>query len=308
MMAHGTPMVQMGDECGRTQGGNNNAYNQDNATSWFDWERAAEFADLERFCAELVALRHRHPVLAQPDWWGDDVRFFGAGGGLDDSSGSRSLAWSVGDLYVIANAWWEPLRWSILAGRPWRRVVDTSLPSPDDIVPAGVPVDGHGLRRRPPLRRHPRTPPLTHPSVRASECWQARTDTRGHSDGSAVGDDLDAGDDEDAVALVDPLAASRRRGRPARPRVDRPYSTAWVANADWRTRSAHMPPHQARPAASANVQFELVTVTSLNPPARTQAARWRPASASARLRVVSWWYSSSQRSRRGFAGAQKNAA
>ena len=142
MMAHGTPMVQMGDECGRTQGGNNNAYNQDNATSWFDWERAARFADLERFCTELVALRHRHPELAQPRWWGDEVRFFGAGGALDDSYGSRSLAWSIGDLYVIANAWWEPLHWTIVAPGNWRRVVDTARPAPDDIVPAGVAVDG----------------------------------------------------------------------------------------------------------------------------------------------------------------------
>ena len=53
----------MGDEFGRTQGGNNNAYNQDNETSWVDWERAAEFADLERFVGRLLALRHRHPVL-----------------------------------------------------------------------------------------------------------------------------------------------------------------------------------------------------------------------------------------------------
>jgi glycogen operon protein len=140
MMSHGTPMVAMGDECGRTQGGNNNAYNQDNETSWFDWSRAAEFAELERFCAELVALRHRHPVLAQPQWWGDDVRFFGAGGPLDDAFESRSLAWAVGDLFVIANAWWEPLRFAVSVPGPWQRVVDTSLPSPDDIVPAGVPL------------------------------------------------------------------------------------------------------------------------------------------------------------------------
>jgi glycogen operon protein len=141
LMAHGTPMVGMGDECGRTQGGNNNAYNQDNETSWFDWARAADFADLERFCGELVALRHRHPVLSQPHWWRDDVQFFGCAGPVDDSEGSRSLGWSVGGLYVIANAWWGPLRWTILPAGPWRRVVDTSQPPPDDIVLAGVPVD-----------------------------------------------------------------------------------------------------------------------------------------------------------------------
>ena len=63
----------MGDELGRTQGGNNNAYNQDNETSWVDWERAAAFADLERFAGLLLELRHRHPVLSQPEWWGEDV-------------------------------------------------------------------------------------------------------------------------------------------------------------------------------------------------------------------------------------------
>ncbi len=140
-MSHGTPMVGMGDECGRTQWGNNNAYNQDNGVSWFDWERAAGWADLERFCAELLALRHRHRCLSQESWWGSAVRFHGVSGPLDDSFESRSLAWSVGDLYVIANAWWEPLHWTIGLPGPWRRVVDTSAPPPDDIVPAGIPLD-----------------------------------------------------------------------------------------------------------------------------------------------------------------------
>lgn len=142
-MAHGVPMVTMGDEAGRTQGGNNNAYNQDNETSWFDWSRAAGFADLERFVGMLLALRRRHPVLAQPDWWGDAVQFFGTVGPADLGHHSRSLAWSVGDLYVIANAWWEPLEFRIQRPGRWRRVVDTSLPSPDDIVPddAAAPVD-----------------------------------------------------------------------------------------------------------------------------------------------------------------------
>ena len=60
-MSHGAPMVAMGDEFGRTQGGNNNAYNQDNPISWVDWTRRDEFADLERFVGRLLALRHRHP-------------------------------------------------------------------------------------------------------------------------------------------------------------------------------------------------------------------------------------------------------
>ena len=163
-MSHGVPMAGMGDEFGRTQGGNNNAYNQDNETSWVDWERAAAFADLERFVGMLLALRHRHPVLSQAAWWGDDVRWFGADGPADLGAHSRSLAWHVGDLYVMANAWWEPLTFEVQAPGPWRRVVDTSLPSPDDIVAEGVPV-GDRLRRRPPVGRHPRA--LT---IRESNC------------------------------------------------------------------------------------------------------------------------------------------
>lgn len=136
-MSHGVPMAAMGDEFGRTQGGNNNAYNQDNETSWIDWERRGRFRDLERFVVGVIALRHRHPVLSQADWWGDDVRFFGPVGDPDVSETSRAVAWQIGDLYVIANAFWEPLEFAIQATGPWQRVVDTSLPAPDDVADVG---------------------------------------------------------------------------------------------------------------------------------------------------------------------------
>jgi isoamylase len=140
-LAHGVPMFAMGDEFGRTQGGNNNPYNQDNGTSWVDWSRAAEFADLERFVTRLLALRHRHAVLSQPGWWGERVQWFGTHGPPDLGPHSRSLAWSIGDLYVMANAWWEPLEFVLQAPGPWRRVVDTSLPDGDAVdVGDGYPV------------------------------------------------------------------------------------------------------------------------------------------------------------------------
>jgi isoamylase len=137
LMAHGVPMVAMGDEFGRTQGGNNNAYNQDNETSWVDWQRREEFAGLERFVGELLALRARHPQLSQADPWGDAAHWFGTSGPVDTGESSRSLAWHVGDLYVIANAHWERFTFAIQAPGPWMRVVDTSLASPDDIVAPG---------------------------------------------------------------------------------------------------------------------------------------------------------------------------
>ncbi len=63
MLAQGTPMLLAGDEIGNSQGGNNNAYAQDNPTGWVTW--AAADAALARFVARLVALRAAHPVLRQ---------------------------------------------------------------------------------------------------------------------------------------------------------------------------------------------------------------------------------------------------
>lgn len=61
LFSRGTPMLSMGDECGRSQAGNNNAYAQDNPTSWFDWAGADR--DLAAFTARLIAQRLAHPAL-----------------------------------------------------------------------------------------------------------------------------------------------------------------------------------------------------------------------------------------------------
>jgi glycogen operon protein len=140
-MSHGVPMFTMGDELGRTQGGNNNAYNQDNETSWVDWERAERFISLTRFVRLLLGLRARHAALAAPGWW-TDAHF------VEPDAAGRALAWSVGDLLVVVNAWWESMAIDVDAVAPgtWQRVVDTSLPSPQDIVDAGTgPVVGDRL-------------------------------------------------------------------------------------------------------------------------------------------------------------------
>ena len=65
MLSQGTPMLLGGDEFGRSQKGNNNAYCQDNEISWFDWEQAEseEGRALTAFVSRVIALRHRHPVL-----------------------------------------------------------------------------------------------------------------------------------------------------------------------------------------------------------------------------------------------------
>jgi len=149
MLANGTPMFRAGDEFLHTQRGNNNPYNQDNEISWLDWDRCRNNQDIFRFFKEMIAFRKAHPSLSRSRFWREDVRWYGIGSEADLSYNSHTLAYcllgeSVGDddLYVIVNAYWEPLTFTIQEGKAsqWRRVLDTSLPSPDDIAPAGIPI------------------------------------------------------------------------------------------------------------------------------------------------------------------------
>jgi glycogen operon protein len=83
--SQGIPMLLAGDELGRTQLGNNNAYCQDNEISWVDWDAAAKHADLMEFVAALSALRKAHPVFRRR-------RFF-SGQARDSADGQRDIAW-----------------------------------------------------------------------------------------------------------------------------------------------------------------------------------------------------------------------
>jgi isoamylase len=74
-LSQGVPMLCGGDEYGRTQGGNNNAYCQDNEISWFKWERTPEEERLKKFTARLIALRREHPIFRRPKFfYGRQVR------------------------------------------------------------------------------------------------------------------------------------------------------------------------------------------------------------------------------------------
>ena len=77
LISQGVPMILGGDEFLRTQGGNNNAWCQDNATSWVDWSLAEKNADFLRFVRQLIALRKRHHVLRRRT-------FFHGGGNTPD--------------------------------------------------------------------------------------------------------------------------------------------------------------------------------------------------------------------------------
>ena len=129
LLSHGVPMFAAGDEFARTQGGNNNAYNQDNETSWLDWDRADEWADHERFVRALATVRAAHPMLWEPERWGSRLVTFGANGAPDVDHESRSIAWVVDGLYVMANMWWEPVDFDVQVPGAWRVVIDTDLES-----------------------------------------------------------------------------------------------------------------------------------------------------------------------------------
>jgi glycogen operon protein len=150
-LAQGVPFVLQGDEMGRTQCGNNNGYCQDNDISWVDWGLAEKNAGLLRFTRLMIALRRRHFALSREQfvnrasWHGIRV------GDPDWTGQSRALAFQLHgwhgqpDFYVMFNTHWETQRFNIPPRDGqwrWKRLVDTNLPSPDDIVEeaAAVPL------------------------------------------------------------------------------------------------------------------------------------------------------------------------
>jgi isoamylase len=106
LLSQGVPMLLGGDEFGRTQGGNNNAYCQDDEISWVDWERAEEFSDLAAFTAAVSEFRRAHPVFrrrrffaGRPNPEGDklpDIVWFSANGTeMADEDWSGTVSRSV---------------------------------------------------------------------------------------------------------------------------------------------------------------------------------------------------------------------
>jgi glycogen operon protein len=146
LLANGTPMFCAGDEFLNSQGGNNNPYNQDNETTWLDWDRLGKNPDIFRFFKGMIALRKSRRMLGRSRFWREDVHWYGANGNADLSPDSRSLAWRLrggrfneADLYVMINSHEHTLRFHIQEGdsADWQRIVDTNLESPLDIVKPG---------------------------------------------------------------------------------------------------------------------------------------------------------------------------
>jgi len=153
MLSVGMPMMLMGDEARRTQAGNNNAYCQDNQTSWFDWTLLAKHADVQRFVTLLNArrrLREFEPekqriclnqLLRGANWAWNGVKLKQP----DWSATSHSVALTLEIrrkkmlVHLLLNAYWQPLdfelpRLASVDENRWRRWIDTALETPHDIV------------------------------------------------------------------------------------------------------------------------------------------------------------------------------
>jgi glycogen operon protein len=175
LLSQGVPMLLGGDEIGRTQGGNNNGYAQDNEVSWFDWSEAD--AELFEFTRRLIALRHAHPAFRRKGFFqgrpihGEgvaDVEWYTLGGErMDESSWGEAMVRSVGMLldgeqlpdrdergarvrdatfFVLFHGDPEDAEATIpvpRAGR-WRLVLDTAAgdPFPDtgELIPGGATI------------------------------------------------------------------------------------------------------------------------------------------------------------------------
>ncbi len=161
LLSLGVPMITMGDEVRRSQGGNNNLYSQDSELSWFDWSLLSKHADIHRFLRLLIARRLRRDLRAERrrlslDQFLRESKHFWHGIHLnqpDWSPASHSLAFSAElaeeglRFYLILNAFWEPLDFEtppLTNGGAWRRWIDTNLDPPQDIVEwrASPPVYG----------------------------------------------------------------------------------------------------------------------------------------------------------------------
>lgn len=144
-VSRGVPLFLGGDEFRRTQKGNNNAFCQDNETSWYDWSLLKENEEIFRFTREMIAFRKENSVLREVRFYTDaDIVWFSPEGhGPDWGGAGSSLACMIhGEpaLYLMFHASESPVRFILPAapgGRKWHTAIDTSRPAPDDICPAG---------------------------------------------------------------------------------------------------------------------------------------------------------------------------
>jgi glycogen operon protein len=170
LLSQGTPMLLAGDEFGRTQNGNNNAYCQDNEISWLDWNRDERGASLVRFTQKLTALRHQYPILRrnrfltgaqdeelevkdltwinasgnemrQEDWEDANMHCFGML--IDGRARPTGVAQrgTEATMLIVLNAHYDLVQFTLpsaVGGASWRLLIDTNVPDKDDKQAFGI--------------------------------------------------------------------------------------------------------------------------------------------------------------------------
>jgi glycogen operon protein len=147
-ISRGVPMLLGGDEFRRTQGGNNNAYCQDNERSWVDWTYIEQHQEIYRFARGMIAFRRAHPILSEEEFYTDaEIQWFGPQGELPNWADPKAKQFACviqeneqGSLLTMFNAGtngtvfaFQPLT----QGFQWHLAVDTSRSVPQDAFTAG---------------------------------------------------------------------------------------------------------------------------------------------------------------------------
>jgi isoamylase len=137
-----------GDEFRRTQGGNNNAYCQDNETSWIDWNDLEKHQEIRRFAHGMIAFRSAHPVLSKEQFYNDaEIHWFGPQGGSPAWSNPKEKHFGCliqGDeqcaLCLLFNAGADAVDFRLPplpSEVEWHLAVDTFGETPNDLFTAG---------------------------------------------------------------------------------------------------------------------------------------------------------------------------
>ena len=140
MLANGTPMFVAGDEFLHTQQGNNNPYNQDNATSWLDWTRLTTMIAHYDFMVELILFRKQYSLISRSHYWRSDFTTYAPDGNAFNNPDLLSFAYHLTDgsgsgqeLYVMINVNWVSQNFVIAAAGPWKQLINTYLGAGQDI-------------------------------------------------------------------------------------------------------------------------------------------------------------------------------
>lgn len=148
LISRGVPMLLGGDEFRRTQGGNNNAWCQDNETSWHDWSYLEQHREIFRFASGMIAFRRARPVLSKEQFYSDaEIHWFGSHGGLPDWADPKQKQFAClihegeqSALYLMFNAGADAIDFSLPPVPPqarWYLAVDTSCAAPQDMFAEG---------------------------------------------------------------------------------------------------------------------------------------------------------------------------